>query len=120
MKFSEASENKVREILSRYPDKEAAMLPVLHVAQRELGWISPECVEYVASLLGLAPSKVDSVLTFYTMFHRKPVGKYVIYLCRTLTCSAVGAGKLLHYLKKKLGIGVGETTRYRRFTLTEV
>ena len=120
MKLSEASERKVREILSRYPDKEAALLPVLHVAQDELGWISPECVLYVASLLDLAPSKVDSALTFYSMFHRKPVGKYVIYLCRTLICSAVGAGKLLRYLKKKLGIGVGETTSDGRFTLAEV
>ena len=120
MKFSEATEAKVREVLSRYPNKEAAMLPVLHLAQRELGWISPECVEYVASLLEIAPGKIDSALTFYTMFHRQPVGKYVIQVCRTLTCSAVGAGKLVKYLKTKLGLNGRETTSDGRFTLQEV
>jgi NADH-quinone oxidoreductase subunit E len=119
VKLSEAGEAKARQILTRYLDKEAALLPVLHVAQDEFGWISPECVLYVASLLDLAPSKVDSALTFYTMFHRKPVGKYVIYVCRTLICSAVGAKKVLEYLKKKLGIGVGETTSDGRFTIEE-
>jgi len=119
-RLSEAGEAKVREILARYPDKEAALLPVLHVAQDELGWISPESVLYVSALLDLAPSKVDSTLTFYSMLHRKPVGKYVIYLCRTLTCSAVGAGRLLRHLKKKLGINVGETTSDGRFTIEEV
>ncbi len=120
MKFSPATQKEMHDLLGRYPDRTAALLPVLHLAQREFGWISPECVEHVALLLGIPSSKVDSTLSFYTMFNRRPVGKYNIQVCRTLTCSALGAKKILEYIQKTLKIGVGQTTRDGRFTITTV
>lgn len=110
IRFSDANLKKVEEILTRYPDKRSALLPVLDLAQRQFGWISEPVMVYVAGLLELTPPKVFEVVTFYTMFNQKPVGKYHIQLCRTLSCALVGSDDLAGHLVKKLGIRPGETT----------
>ena len=120
IEFTSENKKEFEELLSHYPNKRAAMLPTLWLAQKQFGWISQKVMEYVASLLDVAPMKVYEVVTFYTMFNQKEVGKYHIQLCRTLSCELCGKGEILSHLKKKLGIGIGETTSDGKFTLTEV
>jgi NADH-quinone oxidoreductase subunit E len=118
--FSEEVLSEVRKILTRYPDKRSALIPVLNIAQREFGWISEPIMVYVAELLDLTPPKVFEVVTFYTLLNQRPVGKYLIQVCRTLSCALVGAEDFISYFKKKLGVRVGETTSDGLFTLRTV
>lgn len=118
--YSGELRKKIDEVVGRYPKKEAALLPVLHLVQREVGCISAEEEKFVAQILGLRPMKVREVVTFYTMFIRRPLGKYHIQVCSNLTCTLLGAGKLIDYLKQKLGIEIGETSPDKRFTLSAV
>jgi NADH-quinone oxidoreductase subunit E len=118
--YSAALRNKIDEVVARYPKKEAALLPVLHLVQNEVGFISPLEEQFVAGLLGLRPMKVREVVSFYTMFSSRPLGRYHIQVCSNLSCTLLGAGTLLDYLKEKLGIGVGETTVDNKFTLSTV
>ena len=118
--FSEQTKKKLEEIIAHYPQKKAALLPVLHLAQREFGRISFEEEKTVASLLDIKPIEVREVVTFYSMFLRERVGKYHIQVCSNLSCTILGADNLIDYLKEKLAIGVGETTADQKFTLTTV
>ncbi len=118
--FSENTKKKVDEILSRYPKKEAAILPVLHLTQQEFGCISADEEKMVAQILEVKPIKVREVVTFYTMLNREPVGKYHIQVCSNLSCTLLGAESLTDYLKKKLGVELGETTEDKKFTLSTV
>jgi NADH-quinone oxidoreductase subunit E len=113
---------KVNEIISRYPEgrQKSALLPVLHVAQEQWGWLSSEVMDYVAGLLSIQPIEVYEVATFYTMFHLEPVGKHVIEYCRTGPCCLMGAEGVYDHLQQKLGIKTGETTPDGLFTLKEV
>lgn len=111
---------KIEEIISRYPKKDAALLPVLQLVQRERGAISAEEELLVAGLLGLKPIRVREVVTFYTMLNRKPVGTYHIQICSNLSCVLMGSEKLIDYLQRKLGVNIGQTTPDRRFTLSQV
>lgn len=118
--FSAQTKKKIEEILSRYPKKEAAILPLLHLTQKEFGCISGEEEKLVAQVLGIKPLKVREVASFYTMINRQPVGKYHIQVCTNLTCSLLGAETLIDHLKEKLGIEPGQTTPDKKFTLTTV
>ncbi|MGB8953644.1 MAG: NADH-quinone oxidoreductase subunit NuoE [Candidatus Aminicenantales bacterium] len=118
--YSPELKKKVEELVARYPEKEAALLPVLHLVQREKGSISAEEEQWVARLMGIPPIQIREVVTFYTMLHQKPLGKYHIQVCSNLSCSLLGAERLIDYLKEKLGIEIGETTADRKFTLSEV
>jgi len=118
--FSEKTKKKLEDIIAQYPQKKAALLPVLHVAQREFGRIAYEEEKTVAALLDIKPIEVREVVTFYSMFLREPVGKYHIQICSNLSCSILGAEDLIEYLKEKLDIEVGETTADQKFTLTTV
>jgi NADH-quinone oxidoreductase E subunit len=120
--FQYSPENKKRfdEVLLRYPVKRAAMLPALWLVQQQVGWISPEAMEYVAGLLELAPARVYEVATFYTMFNLHPIGKYHFQVCRTLPCQLMGAERITEHLEKKLSVKSGETDKELRFTLSEV
>jgi NADH-quinone oxidoreductase subunit E len=118
--FSPEAYKKFEEIVARYPKREAAMLPVLYLAQQEFGHIGPEVIDYIAELMGQSPARVYGVVSFYTMFNMKPIGRYHIQVCRTLPCALGGAEKVTGLLKKRLGIDCGETTPDGRFTLSEV
>jgi NADH-quinone oxidoreductase E subunit len=118
--FSEASEKKIEDILKRYPNKQAALLPVLWVAQEQFEWISPETMDLVAKKLGLSPAHVYGVATFYTMFNKKPIGKYHIQVCGTLPCDLLGCGGIIKYIKEKLNVKSGETTLDKKFTFSTV
>lgn len=122
MKFSEEKLNKVKEIVARYPEgkQKSALIPLLHLAQEEWGWLSPETMDYVAELLQIKPVEVYEVATFYSMYHLKPVGKYVFEVCQTGPCMLRGSDEIIAYIKEKLDIGVGETTADGLFTLKTV
>lgn len=120
LEFSPETRKKFDEIISRYPKKEAAMLPVLRLAQEEFGYLSAEAIEYVAAIMGVPAARVYGVVTFYTMLNMKPVGRHHVQICRTLPCALAGAERITATIKAKLGIGVGATTPDGRFTLSEV
>ena len=101
---------KFEATVARYPMKEAAMLPVLYLAQQEFGHLGPEAIEYVAQLMDQPPVRVHGVVSFYTMYNMKPIGRHHIQVCRTLPCALRGAEQVTSLLKKKLGIECGETT----------
>jgi len=120
--FSPEAMQEVSRIIAQYPEgkQKSALLPVLHIAQTEFGWLSTETMDYVARLLHLHPIEVYEVATFYTMYHTKPVGKIVIEVCQTGPCMICGAEKIVSHIEKKLGIKVGETTPDKMFTLKTV
>ncbi|OGD17891.1 MAG: hypothetical protein A2W03_17830 [Candidatus Aminicenantes bacterium RBG_16_63_16] len=118
--YSETLLRKIDELVARYPKKEAALIPVLRLVQDEAGCLAPDEEEFVARALGLKKMRVREVITFYTMLTRRPLGKYHIQVCTNLSCSLLGSGPLLDYLREKLAIGVGETSPDGKFTLTTV
>lgn len=115
--FTQESEKEIERILARYPMKRSALLPLLHLAQDQEGYVTPEAMEEIAGRLDVSPAYVESVCTFYTMFHTRPVGKYVILFCHNISCKLLGADDLLEYTAQKLGIEVGGTTTDKKFTL---
>lgn len=123
IKFSDEAMETVNKIISRYPSdkRKSALIPVLHIAQAEFGgWLSPETMDYVASVLNIKPIEVFEVASFYTMFHLKPVGKVVLDVCQTSSCWLMGAEDIVKYIEKKLNIKPGETTKDGMFTLKMV
>jgi NADH-quinone oxidoreductase subunit E len=123
IKFSEDKMNEVQAMIARYPEgkQKSALIPLLHLAQDEFGgWLSPETMDYVASLLQIEPIEVYEVATFYSMYNLKPVGKHVFEVCQTGPCMLNGSDNIIEYIKKKLSIGVGETTADGMFTLKTV
>lgn len=120
MEFRPEVKQEIDTLLERYPTREAALLPLLHIAQREFGMVTLEAEELVAGILDLPPARVHGVSTFYTMYNKKPVGKYHVQVCTNVTCSLLGAEHLVKFLEKKLGIKPGQTTPDGKFTLSEV
>jgi len=123
VEFSPEILSKVQQIIKRYPEgrHKSALLPILHIAQEELGgWLSPAVMDYVASLLSIQPIEVYEVATFYSQFYTQPVGKYVLEICQTATCAACGGEDIMEHLENKLGIKAGETTTDGLFTLKGV
>jgi len=118
--FSSQALEAFHQLLALYPDKSAALIPVLHLAKREFKTITPEVMSYVAGLLDVPPTRVMDVVSFYTLFPREEEGRYVIQVCATLSCSLMGAGTIIDYLQKTLNIGIGETPADKRFTLKKV
>jgi NADH-quinone oxidoreductase subunit E len=120
VKFSDEKLKKVDEIIARYPEgkQKSAILMILHLAQEEFGgWLSPETMDYVATILKIEPIEVYEVATFYSMYNLKPVGRYLFEVCQTGPCMLRGSDDIIEYIKKKLGINVGETTPDGLFTL---
>ena len=120
LEFSPETLKQFEATVARYPKKEAAMLPVLYLAQHEFGHLGPEAVEYVAKLMDQPPARVQGVVSFYTMYNMKPIGRHHIQVCRTLPCALRGSEAVTAFLKKKLGVDCGQTTPDGRFTLSEV
>ncbi|MFP4597471.1 MAG: NADH-quinone oxidoreductase subunit NuoE [Persicimonas sp.] len=119
LQFSEENEQKFQEIVSRYPSKQAALLPALLLAQSEFGWVSVEVMDFLADRLELNPAQVLSTATFYTMINKQPIGKVHIQVCTTLTCAMCGGYAVLEHLEDRLGVRVGETTPDGNYTLAE-
>jgi NADH-quinone oxidoreductase E subunit len=119
LEFSAQSKARVDKALAQYPTKQAALLPVLHIAQDEFGHLPDEVLELVARTLELAPAHVFGVITFYTMFHREKHGRNELMVCTNVSCMLRGAYDMLAYLEKKLGIKAGETTPDGAFTIVE-
>jgi NADH-quinone oxidoreductase E subunit len=111
---------RIEIILQQYPVKRSALLPALHVAQNELGWVSREAMEEVADLLELDADQVEEVASFYTMYYTEPVGTYVLEVCKTAPCSFMGAPEIIDYISTTLGIQPGETTPDGMFSLFRV
>ena len=123
MEFSKEKLAEFNELVSRYPQgkHKSALLPVLHLAQQEFGgWLDVPVMDYVASLLKIEPIEVYEVASFYSMYNLKPVGQYMFEVCQTGPCMINGSDEIINYIKEKLGIGVGETTADRMFTLKTV
>ncbi len=118
--LSEDNLKKIQELKKRYPTAKALALPVLWIAQEQFGWISPETMKYVAGLLNVPLGHIYGVVTFYTMFNTKPVGKYHVQVCTNVSCQLLGAEKLTEHICTRLKVKPGETTADKKFTVTEV
>jgi NADH-quinone oxidoreductase subunit E len=107
---SPATLARIEAAVARYPERSAALLPVLKLIQGEAGHVSPEAELWAAAKLGLRPARVREVLTFYTMLRRAPAGRHTLEVCHNISCGLAGAEDLLRYISDTLGIRPGETT----------
>jgi NADH-quinone oxidoreductase subunit E len=115
--ISKKTADAINEVCKKYPTRLAAMLPALHLVQSELGHITSEAELDVAEVLDVPPTRVREVVTFYTMFYDKKVGRNLVKICRNLACELRGAKKIMAHAEKVLGVAMGETTADGRVTL---
>ena len=118
--LSDDARKRIQDLRKIYETNQSALIPALHAAQEDQGWLSPETQLEVAELLEVTPQEVRGVVTFYTMFHQKPVGKYLLQFCRNLSCCLKGGHRLQAQIEDRLQIREGETTKDGRFTLISV
>lgn len=118
--LSPASLQEIDRLVALYPDRRSALLPALWVAQKEQGFVGAKPMEEIAAKIGVSPAFVAGVVSFYTMYQTKPVGRYLIQVCTTLSCYLRGADRIVDHLKKKLGVEAGKTTADGKFTLVTV
>jgi NADH-quinone oxidoreductase E subunit len=111
--------SRIQALIQRYPDRRSALIPSLILAQKDAGYLSPEVTCEIAEIFQLTPNQIHEVASFYTMLFRKPVGKYVIWVCTNISCLLNNSEAIMAHLRGKLGINPGETTPDRRFTLIE-
>jgi len=115
--FTSENRKLANELVGRYPRRRSAMIPLLHLAQEQAGWISEEAMREIAVLVDSTPAEVLGTGTFYEMFKFHEVGKYVINICGTMSCQLLGADELIHHAEQRLGIRIGATTSDKMFTL---
>ena len=120
MPLTEQTLARAEELIARYPERRSALLPILFLLQAEDGYISPAGVAQVAGLLGLTKAEVGAVATFYTMFRRRPVGKYLVSVCKTLSCQLRGSREIAEALTGRLGVPLGGTDQSGMVTVEEV
>lgn len=120
VQFTEEGIQHIEELKKRYLKPDSVILEALYMVQEKYGFISQEGMKYVAQLLGITEEQVLGVVTFYTMFNTKPIGKYHIQVCTNVSCMLKGAYELMKSLEDKLGIKKGETTSDGMFTISEV
>src|SRR5260221_5283714 len=118
--FSPEVESEIDRHLAKYPVVRSAILPLMFIVQRERGYLDPPGVSYLAKRLNLRITDIWEVATFYSMIQTKPVGKYHIQICKTLSCKLLGEGKITEHLGRKLGIKPGETTADGKISLSLV
>ncbi len=118
--LSDATRQKIDALIRRYPQRRSALIPSLHLAQEEFGYLSLDAIREVSTIFELPPNEVYEVASFYTMLYKKPVGKYVVQVCTNISCLLCDCESILSHLCSKLGIKPGETTPDKRFTLLEV
>lgn len=120
LSFTQENQARIETILSRYPNKMAACLPLLYVAQEQFGFLDQQAMDLVAETLELPKTHVYGVATFYTMYNKQKVGKFHVQACTNVSCMLCGAYDVMARLEQKLGIKRGETSADGLFTLTEV
>lgn len=98
------------EIIGRYPRPKSALIPILHLAQEQDGYVAQDAMKHIAELVGVTPAEVFGTASFYEMFKFEPVGKYLLNICGTMSCALMGAEELMHHAEKRLGIKAGSTT----------
>jgi NADH-quinone oxidoreductase subunit E len=116
-RFTAENEELAHEIISRYPVLKSATIPLCHLAQEQDGHLTEDAMEHIAELLGLTAAEVLGTASFYEMFKREPVGKYLINVCTSISCFLNGGEELLEYAEERLGIKAGGTTEDGRFTI---
>jgi NADH-quinone oxidoreductase subunit E len=109
--------DRAREILERYPVPKSALIPLLHLAQEQDGWVAPDAMEHLAELVGCTPAEVLGTCSFYEMFKLAPVGRYVVNVCTNISCVLLGADELLEHAEHRLGVRAGGTTEDGTITL---
>lgn len=119
-RLSDANVAIAREIVGRYPRRKSALIPILHLAQEQEGYVSTEAMTHIAELLGLTPAEVYGTASFYEMFKFEPVGRYCINVCTNISCQLLGAWELLEHAEHRLGVKAGGTTDDGTFTLEDV
>jgi NADH-quinone oxidoreductase subunit E len=119
-RLSARNERLAREIISHYPRPKSALIPLLHLAQEQDGYVAADAMEHIAELVGVTPAEVLGTCSFYEMFKREPVGRYVVNICTNLSCQLLGAEELLHHAEHSLGIRPGGTTEDGLITLEDV
>ncbi len=118
--IAETYAEEIKGLLARYPDKKSAVLPLMHLAQHEYGYMSEDAMKEVADILDLDPTHILSLTGFYTLYYEEPVGKYVLEICNDLACALRGADEFLDMACNKLGIKPDETTDDGLFTIKPV
>jgi NADH-quinone oxidoreductase E subunit len=118
--FTADRKKRFNALLKQYPDKRSVALPALHLAQEQEGYLTTETIEVLAQMLDITPASLMDTVSFYTLFHARPRGKYLLQVCQTLPCSLGGADKIVDHLSHKYQIKVGETTPDGMFTLLKV
>jgi NADH-quinone oxidoreductase subunit E len=119
-RFSEVNLGVASDIISRYPRPKSALIPLLHLAQEQDGYVTEDAMDHIAELLNLTPAEVLGTCSFYEMFKREPVGDYLVNVCTNIACMLLGGEELLHHLEDRLGIKPGSTTADGTFTLEDV
>jgi len=110
MNLRPATLQQIDEVITHYPVKRSATLPLLHLVQEDAGWIAPEAIEWIAAKLELQPINVYEVVTFYPMFRQKPIGRRHIKVCRTLSCALTGGYKTCQAFQQEFGCQPGEVS----------
>ena len=116
-RLNEANTILAKEIIGRYPKARSATIPLLHLSQQQNGYVTEDAMAHVAELVGATPAQVRGAATFYEMFKFKPVGRYLINICGTMSCQLMGSEALMHHAEETLGVKVGGTTADGLFTL---
>jgi len=120
--YTPANRARFDQIVTRYPPdrRQSAVLPALYLVQGQQGYITRNGMRHVAEVIGCTPADVEDVVSFYTMFYTRPVGKYIVQVCRTLSCALMGAERVTQEFAQALGLKPGETDAEQQFTLIEV
>ncbi len=118
--FSPENESKFQTLLTKYETKRSVLLPALHLAQEQWGFISPEIMVFLATKLDIPPAHVYEVVAFYTMFRKKDMGQYFLQVCNNITCTMMGSEEIIAAVREELGIGLNEMTEDKMFSLVPV
>lgn len=117
--LSDKAISDIQTLMSKYPDKRSAVMPALHLAQREIGWLPDPVLQEVADVIGISKTEVGSVASFYTMFALEKPGKHTVYFCADLPCALRGAEEMLEHIESRLGCKAGQTSADGKITLRE-
>lgn len=120
MSLSKEGIEIIKKELTRYESRQSAIIPALFQVQKEKGWVSPESIDELSKIMDIPPAQINEVATFYTMFNKKPTGKYHIQVCTNLTCSMKKGRELTDYIANKLGVKEGEISPCGKYTVSRV